>query len=50
MRETSVGRAQLLLKEQPNEMAAQFAASAQVLVELYPYIYRVRIHHDETKK
>jgi hypothetical protein len=29
MEETSVGKAQLLLKEQPNKKAAEFAASAR---------------------
>lgn len=29
MEETSVGKAELLVKEQPNEMAAEFAASAR---------------------
>ena len=29
MEETSVGKAELLLKEQPHEMAAEFAASAR---------------------
>jgi len=35
MGQTSVGRAQLLLKRQPNEVAAEFAASAQRALSVY---------------
>ena len=39
MEETSVGRAQLLLKEQPNKKAAEFAAKRPVLIQVYAASY-----------